>query len=100
MRFGFLFTPVILMLAAPAMGETRIENGVRVHRMMPERPAEATPSATGKDNAPKVSTGLDPTFGVLPSCASADWRRSVSRQTWAARCGGDHGRWYDAWVYR
>lgn len=100
MRIRLLFLPLLVVAVNPLVAETRVENGVRVHRM------DSAVSLAGQDSAEersigRVSIGLDRTFGASPSCASMDWRRSVSKETWQARCGDQRqDLWYDRWIYR
>lgn len=100
MRIRLLILPLLVIAGNPLAAETRVENGVRVHRM------DSAASQAGQDSAAerpigRVSIGLDRTFGVNPSCASMDWRHSVSRETWQARCGDQRqDLWYDRWIYR
>lgn len=86
----------LLCCATPLFAQTSVESGVRVHRAEP---------AGGDDRrgtgAPAVSIRLDSTYGARPSCVSMDWRLSVSREAWEARCGdAGYERWYDRWIYR
>lgn len=100
MRNALLALLITCSAALPALAEIRVENGVRVHRMNAAPSTEETRAAPVR--APDtVSIGLDRSYGVAPSCTSMDWRRSVSRETWEARCGrDDYYRWYDRWIYR
>src|SRR3546814_11774115 len=91
MRIRLLFLPLLVVAVNPLVAETRVENGVRVHRM------DSAASLAGQDSAAersigRVSIGLDRTFGASPSCAGMDWRRSVPQETWQARLGDQRQR--------
>src|SRR3546814_9201736 len=71
MRIRLLFLPLLVVAVNPLVAETRVENGVRVHRM------DSAASLARQDSAEersigRVSIGLDRTFGASPSCASMD----------------------------
>lgn len=95
MRALFLIALGLGYAGAPPLVETRVENGVRVHRAMP---ASSDPR---EEASQAVTIRLDRSFGAKPYCASMDWRQSVSRAEWESRCGeyGYH-RWYDRMIYR
>lgn len=100
MRLWFLVLPVIMAASPQVLAETRVENGVRVHRMSRAPDVTAT-AATSSDIAAPVGIALDRTYGAPASCASMDWRLSVPRETWQARCGEEgYVRWYDDWINR
>lgn len=100
MRLWFPVFIAIISGTAPALAGTHVENGVRVHRMDTSRAGPVTAAPISSWTSPVV-IALDRTYGAAPSCASMDWRLSVPREMWEARCGkSDYTRWYDRWVYR
>src|SRR3546814_20403835 len=100
MRIRLLFLPLLVVAVNPLVAETRVENGVRVHRM------DSAASLAGQDSAEersrgRVPIGLDRTFGASPSCATMAWRRTVANETSHDRAGHEpQGLWYERWSYR